>query len=157
MAVSYLDSSALVKAYVLEQGSDLVRRILTVDSICLCALSRVELASALRRRLREGNVVLADVDDILANYTNDSVDYVIVTLDKAVLDAAASLLRETSTPLRSLDAIHLAAARLALNQLSASEQDTRLVSADRRMLEAASALGLPTLNPEARDPSVDRR
>jgi predicted nucleic acid-binding protein len=58
-----------------------------------------------------------------------------ITLDNALLDNAAALAPGTS--LRSLDAVHLASARLVGAQLRS------VVTYDRRMADAAADLGLP--------------
>lgn len=62
-----------------------------------------------------------------------------VTLDTALLDAAASL--APGTFLRSLDAIHLASAQLLVTDLRA------VVTYDQRMTGAATALGLSVDTP----------
>jgi uncharacterized protein len=66
----------------------------------------------------------------------DSIDA--VTLSRAVLDDAATL---PPPVLRTLDAIHLAAAQRAGTSLWA------VVTYDGRMVEAAAALGMPHVSP----------
>ena len=58
-----------------------------------------------------------------------------ITLDKALLDSAAAI--APGELLRSLDAIHLASARLVGGQLRS------VVTYDQRMADAAAGLGLP--------------
>jgi predicted nucleic acid-binding protein len=123
MAVVYLDSSALVKLVVREPESDALRRFLRRHPrrVC-CALVRTEVPRAVRHAgpaaRRRARGLLRRLD--------------LIRLDEAVLDAAASL---DVRVLRSLDAIHLAAAQLISPQLDA------LVTDDRRMASAASLLG----------------
>ena len=62
-----------------------------------------------------------------------------VNLDSGLLDAAANI--APSTRLRSLDAIHLAAAELLAADLRA------IVTYDQRMMAAAAALGFPVEAP----------
>lgn len=62
----------------------------------------------------------------------------LIRLERALLEDAASLEGER---LRSLDAIHVAAARALGDDLTA------LVSYDERMLEAGAALGLAVASP----------
>ncbi len=62
-----------------------------------------------------------------------------VTLDKALLESAATL--RPGTLLRSLDAIHLAAAERL------GEDLTFVVTYDLRMASAAEAMGLPVAAP----------
>lgn len=63
-----------------------------------------------------------------------------VNLDTALLDGAAAL--APGARLRSLDAIHLAAAQLLAADLRA------IVTYDQRMAAAASAVGLPVEAPQ---------
>ncbi len=62
----------------------------------------------------------------------------LVNLSSELLDAAGRL---DSRPLRSLDAIHLAAA------LSLDAELGVFIAYDHRLLDAAQAVGLPTLAP----------
>lgn len=64
----------------------------------------------------------------------------LIWFDNEILSWAAEL---QPMSVRSLDAIHLAAA------LSLGHTLTALVTYDRRMIEAASALGLPVIAPGA--------
>jgi predicted nucleic acid-binding protein len=154
VAVSFFDSSALIKGYWQEVGSDVVRSLLATDSVCVSTLCGVELASALTRLSREGVMGAAEVTQLVADYGHDVREYLVVDLDDALLEAATKILLESTGPLRTLDAIQVAAARFALNRVERAGDEVRLVSADRRMLGAAAALGLPTLNPE--EPDVSR-
>jgi predicted nucleic acid-binding protein len=125
----YLDSSALVKLVVLDTESRALRGYLRDEPTRItCALARTELLRAVRP---VGPAALA-----LARRVLRSID--LVRLDDALLDAAAML---EPIGLRSLDAIHLAAAQLVAPTLRA------VVTYDHRMAEAATALGFPTVAP----------
>ena len=154
MAVYYLDTSALVKRYIEETGSSFTRDLVSDNLVCTSALSEVETVSALLRRFRECLLAAGEVELILATAAFDLVEYFVLAVDSEALADAVTLLRSSSIALRSLDAIHIATARLAFAGAQRRGLSVgSLVSADRRMLEAASALGLPTLNPEATDAS----
>jgi predicted nucleic acid-binding protein len=127
--VAYLDSSALVKLIVSEDGSEGLRAwIRGRDRLVSCALARTEVPRAVRHL---GPAALARVRAALA-----SLD--IIALDDGLLEDAAVL---DPAILRSLDAIHLAAARSLGQDLEA------VVSYDARMLDGARLLGLPTARP----------
>jgi len=97
--VAYLDSSALVKLVVAEPESSALRRHLRSRPIRVsCALARVEVVRAVRRHGREAT---ARARRVLARTR-------LLRIDDALLDAAAFL---DGGVLRSLDAIHLAAAQ----------------------------------------------
>lgn len=125
----YLDSSALVKLVVTEDESAALRRYLrSQPRRASCALARVEVLRAVRphggKAVTRARRLLRRVD--------------LVQLDDELLDAAAVL--EAGT-LRSLDAIHLAAAEILGDDLIA------VITYDERMIAAAGSLGLPARTP----------
>lgn len=130
----YLDSSALVKLVQVEAESAPLRAFLRQhgsDGRVTSALARVEVVRAVSgggpEAMAQAWRQLARVDQI--------------TLDRGLLDDAATL--APGTKLRSLDAIHLASARLIGADLRA------LVTYDHRMSEAASAVGMSVAAPVA--------
>lgn len=123
----YLDSSALVKLVQHEEESDALRRFLrrhSDDGLMTCALARVEVVRA----------VLSGGPDALARARHQLSRVDQILLGTEVLDQAAVLAPHAG--LRSLDAIHLAAAQMAGSDLRA------VVTYDRRMADAAYAVGL---------------
>lgn len=58
MAVFFLDTSALVKRYVAEVGSQTITELISAAgvNIFIADITRAEFASALNRRLREGSI-----------------------------------------------------------------------------------------------------
>jgi predicted nucleic acid-binding protein len=127
--VVYLDSSALVKLVVLEPESRALRAYLRREPERVsCGLARTEVLRAVRP---SGPVAIATARRVLR-----SID--LIRLDDTLLDAAGML---EPIGLRSLDALHLAAAQLVAPALRA------LVTYDRRMADAAEALGFPTAAP----------
>lgn len=109
--VIFLDSSALLKRYVREQGTDEVDRMVRAHPhIAVAPITPVELHAALGRRLREGSLDPVAAIRAVAEITGDMADLAIPGFDQALVDEAIVLVR--TQPLRSLDAIQLAAARL---------------------------------------------
>jgi predicted nucleic acid-binding protein len=128
----YLDSSALVKLVQQEPESDTLRGFLLdhkSDALVTSSLARVEVVRAVsgggQRAITQARRQLARLDHIV--------------LGSALLDRAADL--TPAVQLRSLDAIHLAAAQTVGDDLRA------VVTYDRRMAEAAGALGLVAQSP----------
>ena len=124
----YLDSSAIVKLVVVEAESTALRRFLRGHPArASCGLVRVEVpravAAAGAAAIRRARQVVATLD--------------LIGLDDALLDAAGALDAE----LRSLDAIHLTAARTLGEDLEC------VVTYDRRMRLAAAAIGLAVAAP----------
>jgi len=127
--IAYLDSSALVKLVVAEPESSALRRHLRSRPIRVsCALARVEVVRAVRQHGRDA---IARARRVLARTR-------LLRIDDALLDAAASL---DARVLRSLDAIHLAAAQTFGDSLR------ELVTYDARMTQAAASVGLRTASP----------
>lgn len=127
--VVYLDASAIVKLAVVEAESLAVRRFLRGHPTRVsCALVRVEVPRAVQV---QGELAVARARRALTSIE-------LIPLDDALLDAAA---RVRPPLLRSLDAIHLAAA------LSLGSALGVVVTYDRRMREAALVLGLPVEAP----------
>lgn len=127
----YLDSSALVKLVQRESESGALRKYLRryrADSLTVAALARVEVVRAVATA---GGGAVAKARRQLGRCES-------VVLDRALLDRAATI---APGQLRSLDAIHLAAASALGTDLRA------LVAYDDRLLAAADALGLPTARP----------
>lgn len=124
----YLDSSALVKLVKREAESGPLQRFLRrhrVDGRVTSALARVEVVRAVSGG---GPAAIAHARRQLSR-----VDH--INLDRDLLDDAATL-SPGSRLLRSLDAIHLASARVIGSDLRA------VVTYDQRMGDAAVALGL---------------
>lgn len=125
----YLDSSALVKLVVAEAESRaLIQYLRAHPNRVSCALVRVEVIRAVRPH---GEAALGRARQMLARIS-------LLRLDDALLDAAAVL---DGTALRSLDAIHLAAAQALGDSLA------EVVTYDHRMADAARRLGIASSAP----------
>jgi uncharacterized protein len=125
----YLDSSALVKRYVDEEGSELVLAAMDeAHSWSICRIGYVETMRA---------VALARGREAVAEVEADWPSFEVVEVDADLARHAAEL--TLAAELRSLDALHLAAAlRLPGEELTVATWDIRL----RR---AARSQGLGTL------------
>lgn len=128
----YLDASALVKLVQIEAESAALRRYLKRhggDARVTSALSRVEVV----RAVLDGGV------GAVAKARRQLSRLYVVPLDRALLDDAATL--GAGQILRSLDAVHLAAATRIGPDLRS------VITYDHRMHQAADALGLPVVAP----------
>jgi predicted nucleic acid-binding protein len=127
--ILYLDASALVKRYVREQGSDLVRNAMsTMEAWAMCRVGFVETIGAIAR---------GGEDEDVARAKSDWVGFHVVELSQALTEHAAELGIEHG--LRALDAIHLAAA------LSIGDGKPIFATWDVRLHRAARGKGLHTL------------
>lgn len=129
MAITYLDSSAIVKLAVLEPESEALRRYLRKRRQLLSsALARTEVLRAL---LPAGEAAVARGRDVLARLD-------LIRVNDRVLNAAGGLL---PLEIRSLDAIHLATVDHLRAELGL------LVTYDNRMADAATQLGYLVASP----------
>ncbi len=146
MSEFFVDTSALAKIYLNEVGSTWVRRWAKRGSgnvIIISHLTSIEFLAALSRRQKEGNINIANFTILSGAFLTDKDEfYLTLDIDDPVIIRARSLV--TRYPLRTLDAIQLASALEAINLLGARPT---FISADTRLLTAASAEGLPIDDP----------
>lgn len=150
MTTYYLDTSALVKRYIDELGSDWLRAMLgaqPLPTIVIVHLVIVEVTSALTRRMREGALSLVNYTRVQDAFRSDCLhEYEIVTAVGDIIDQANLLLERH--PLRAYDAVHLATAIVANQQLLANNlAPLTFLSADDHLNDAAYAEGLMVDNP----------
>jgi predicted nucleic acid-binding protein len=139
-----LDSSALVKRYVAEPGSAAVRALLRGPA--RPATSRVafaEVAAAVARRQREGDLSAAARDRILSRLRRDMDALVVVEVTADLMESLAGLVR--THPLRGFDAIHLASCLAITRGVPASAE---FVCTDPGLAEAARACGMRVVTPD---------
>lgn len=134
--IRYFDASALVKKYVEEQGSDLVRDRLLEGRAATSRFSEAEIASALARRCREGRISQADRDAALIAVRRDFQALIKVELSPQVVTIARELL--TGYELRAGDAVQLASCLFLRNR----GLNLTFLAFDRRLNQAAQAVGL---------------
>lgn len=126
----YLDTSAAAKLVISERGSTALRRWVSVrdDLMFSSDLLRTELLRATRRVAPEQMVQARAVLESL----------ILLILSTEVCERAALLEPEG---LRSLDALHLAAA------LEVGDDLQGLLTYDRQLAEGAAALGIEVISP----------
>jgi predicted nucleic acid-binding protein len=127
----YLDSSAIVKLVVEEPESVSLELLLEGSASITCDLAVTEVIRAARR---SPTTPVARANEVLGALS-------IITLDAASHRAAGLV---GPDDLRSLDAIHLAAA------LELGDDLAGMVTYDERMADAARAVGLRVLAPSKR-------
>ena len=129
MATTYVDASALVKRYVAEPGSDLVRHAMQeADGWFICRIGFVETVRAVG--LSAGRPATRPVREEWPAFG-------VVEVDQTLAEHAAALAIDRD--LRGLDSLHLAAALLL------RADDLVFVTCYRRLHAAARAEGLSVL------------
>ena len=139
--IVYLDTSALVKLFVDEPGSEEVLAWAAEATTVACSsIGFPEAVSAFSRRLRSGSLARAVYDRVLDELDRQWDDIATVSVDERL---AGDLARRH--PLSGADAVHLAAALT----LSAAGLPIALCAYDERLSQAATAEGLRSLGRES--------
>ena len=137
----FADTSALLKRYVREDGTDGVNRSLAgATALAVSAVFLVEAFSALSRRRIAGELDAHDYAGIRSELLEDLCDIEVVPLDDETLALAVALVERRS--LRTLDSLPLACALVAASD--------GFLCADRKLLAAAAAEGLVVVDPTQR-------
>ncbi len=114
----YLDTSALVKLYVNEEGSESVRDATgRARLVSTSVIAYVEARGAFARRRREGGLRLSDHRRVIKDLDADWPHYVRLEASEPLIRDAARIAEVYG--LRAYDAIHLASALLLRHRLSA--------------------------------------
>lgn len=150
MATTYVDTSALVKRYVVEVGSAWVRRLVArpVHQVLYTAvLTEVEIRSALQRLVREGRLDTARVQRLTPRVLQHCTRrYQLLRITRPVIVEAGRLVE--THPLRAYDAVQLACALLVRRGLHRRGMAPPLfVAADTTLLTAARTEGFTVDNP----------
>jgi uncharacterized protein len=146
----FLDTSALVKRYVPEIGSEWILSITdpaTNSDLVISQITWVEVHSALARRLRDGSLSAERFDLIVQKVREDfENEYRVIDINPTLIETATELVIQH--PLRAYDSVQLASAlRFQSTLISVSETQLVFVSADNRLLNIAQSAGLAIDNP----------
>jgi predicted nucleic acid-binding protein len=137
----YLDTSALVKRYVKEPGSDDARAWIRAARIkTTVIITRAEVAAALTRALRMNTISKVDYDFALSKFRSDWIDFQRLSVTERLVARADRLACEFG--LRGYDAVHLAAALTWQENL---DFPVTLATFDRELADAARQSGLAVL------------
>jgi uncharacterized protein len=141
----YLDTSALMKLFIEEDGSAKVRALAAgrtgADVLLVSRLGCTEASVSLARMVHLGRLPTADLphhQGSLGDYWDQSIQEIALT--EEVLEDASQLAQRF--PLRTYDAIHLASAREAKRMLRGIfDGDVKFMAFDAALLKAAQSLG----------------
>ena len=129
-----IDTSVVVAYYIPESGSPRAQQLFDQDEpLAICSLTEVEFASAMSKLVRIKALTTVDARGALDQF-NRHVDeryYAFVPLDQPVYAMAQKWIALMATPLRTLDAIQLAAAHLYTDGLITA--DKTLVQSGKRL------------------------
>jgi uncharacterized protein len=146
LALYFLDTSALVKLYVQEPGTDRLLPLINdqpQNRFAVLAISVVEVRSAIRRRQRAG-----DIDPGVATAVLEAVQshlesrFIRQAVNDTVIDTALEMIDRYA--LRAYDAVQLAG---CLTLCTIAAEPFTFVCSDHRLLDAARSERLTVLDP----------
>jgi predicted nucleic acid-binding protein len=133
----YLDTSSLVKLYVVEAGSDLVRQLVRdATVVATSVVAYAETRAALARLRRERGLTASKFVAAKRDFEAEWPTYLTMEATGALCRAAGELAERYR--LRGFDGIHLAS--FAEVSRRAGTKETRFSSFDRRLNQAAGKL-----------------
>lgn len=141
----FVDTSALVKRYLKEQGSEWVRSEIIHHEVLISQLTPIELGAAFSKRFRDGSVskfVFYQARKGMLRHLAEG-KYATVELNQRVVDESLRL--TFNQFLRAYDAVQLASALVTSSGLELSR--FVFVTADEKLAAVSRATGLQTENP----------
>lgn len=138
--IAYLDTSAIVKLFLVEDGSELVRELWEGDTpVSTAGISQTELVCALAAAARDGRFGAGQLSEDVIDGTFLREHAEVVAADAGLLVSASRL--AVAHRLRAVDAIHVASV------LVLRDTEPIFVSWDDEQRNAAHAEGLPLYPP----------
>lgn len=135
----YIDTSCLLAYYAPEQHSLLAQeKIRSANQLYVSFITDVEFLSAIKKKKRLQEIVSRDAEQIYDLFKNHRIAgfYKVIELTPSVFQASEFILQKTSSPLRTLDAIHLGITY---------HYKLELFSFDQVLLNAAREFNIKTL------------
>lgn len=151
MPLYYLDTSALLKRYRTETGTDVLDAIFSArtqnEFFITSHFTSVEVESVAARALK-GRLLSKKAQRVLLSLFAADLEHLLIVLpvSTALLSEAAEAARHYS--LRAGDALHLAS---ALRAKQASAAELVFVASDKELVEASGTAGFSVLDPEDED------
>ena len=139
--ILYLDTSSLVKLYVTEPHSRLVRGWAEeAEILATCRVAYPEMISALNRRFRTGDLSKADYSRLVRTFAREWQHFAVIDFD----EIEAGRLAETYG-LRGFDAVHLSACIMLIS--SEAAPSVAFSSFDQKVNDAAATEKITVLLP----------
>jgi len=143
----FFDSSALVKRYHNEPGTQKVDEIIEHPEadLVISSLAISEVTSALHRKRQERKISDELLTDLLVAFYNEVLSkFTVISLDDSLIPPSIDLILRQN--LRTLDSLQLAAVLSIFELLP--EGECTFVCADQKLSEVAEVEGVAILNPE---------
>jgi len=139
--ILYMDTSALLKKYFKEPGSDeVIAGWMEATGIVTSSVAYAEVLASFYRKTREVKISAKVFSAILVSFKRDWRSIIRVEVSDDLNETMDRIIRDH--PLRGFDAIHLASALIVSD---ASPEQLVLACYDKRLIIAAQKLGLQTM------------
>jgi len=135
--VPYIDTCVLMAFYCPEPLSDIAdEAISAVTEPVISPMVELELFAAMASKVRTRELTRPDADAAMGQFRTQIDDgyFRVVTIGRREIDLAKDWLSRFTSPLRTLDALHMAAA-FANNEI--------LLTADKALAKSAAEFGVP--------------
>ena len=142
MKYLFFDTSALVKRYHEEEGSEKVDEMIEDEEthVVITSLSVIEAISAFRRKYNREELTEDRMNQTLSVFFEEALeDFLIIPLEESLTEHSFDLI--LTEDLRTLDSLQLSAA------LTVKQENMRFVSADKKLNAVAEDKGLEVFNP----------
>ena len=140
--IIYLDTSALVKNYVVEPGSNrLIKTWNQADAIAISIVGYAEVLAAFQRKYREKTLSIDELEQLISEFKDDWDMFNKIDVKIGLFPIIDRLLRKSR--LRGFDVIHLSSC-ITLNEHV--EDKLLFVCADHRLLQSAEQEGIATVD-----------
>lgn len=136
----FFDTSALIKKYIQEEGSDRVEVLMNeADCIFVSAITDIEVYSTFKRLLMENAIDASDLKILINEFSIDDQFYTHIGFDDAVSAQAKSVIGRYQ--LKTLDSIQLGTALVLKNEID------YFVVCDEKLIKSGKKEGLKIINP----------
>ncbi|MDI6754621.1 MAG: type II toxin-antitoxin system VapC family toxin [Thermodesulfobacteriota bacterium] len=143
--ILFFDTSALVKVFHEEKGSEVVTPLIKAkdNEVWISELARIEFLSAIFRRVRNREISDEQLNEAVIGFEEQLYFFNVEPLGQAILREAELLLKKYGKRrrLRSLDALQMGTFSLI------SERGWYFVAADDILCEIAKDMGFAVINP----------
>jgi len=140
--ILYCDTSALIKLYILEEDSSLLKsEVKKADAVAVCRVAWAEAHAALARRARETRADAPIIERAKTALASDWPNYVILEVNQTLIERAGEY--ADTFALRGYDSIQLAA---AVETARISDESVTFACFDASLNKAARVLGLTLLS-----------
>lgn len=149
MTVFYLDTSALVKRYKTEEGSDIIDYLYDnlprEHSLTISFLTVLEFVSAIRRLLKPNIISQEDFEMIISTFSQELEPFLIRSIDdKIVADALDKVVKHA---LKSADAIQLSTVVELREMMEEVGENVVFICDDEELIKAGRRENLGVINP----------